>query len=177
MAQAAFDLVSANGYDTVTINDLASATGVSRSTFLRYFGTKEDAVLYAIDEQVKQLADALRDRPAEEGDWTALRRALDTVIEPHQRDSVGALAMTRLVQEVPALYAKMLEKQHSWRPALSEALADRHHAARPVPVPLLVKATSALVCLNVALDQWTTSEGQLDLVELLDEAFGALGPV
>jgi AcrR family transcriptional regulator len=177
LAQAAFDLVSRDGFDTVTVNDLAAATGVSRSTFLRYFATKEDAVLYAIDAQVTQLADALRARPAEEDDWIALRRSLDTVIEPYQRDPVSALAMTRLVQEVPALYARMLEKQHSWRPALSEALADRHSGSAPVTVSVLVKATSALVCLNIALDRWTTSDGKLDLVELLDEAFGALGPV
>ena len=177
LAQAAFDLVSRDGFDKVTINDLASATGVSRSTFLRYFGNKEDAVLYALDAQGTQLAEALRARPQEEDDWKALRRAFDTVIEPYQRDPVGALAMTRLVHEVPALYARMLEKQHSWRPALSAALADRHDISGDLPVPLLVKATAALVCLNIALDRWTASDGRLDLVALLDEAFCALGPV
>jgi hypothetical protein len=84
--------------------------------------------------------------------------------------------MTRLVAEVPALYARMLERQHSWVPALSEALAERHQASQPVPVPLLVKATTALVCLNIALSHWTSSDGQQDLVAFLDEAFGAPGP-
>jgi hypothetical protein len=33
-----------------------------------------------------------------------------------------------------------------------------------------------LLCLNTALGHWTASGGQLDLVELLDEAFAALAP-
>ncbi|MFI7294871.1 TetR/AcrR family transcriptional regulator [Streptomyces sp. NPDC050121] len=37
------------GFEKVTVNDLAAAAGVSRSTFLRYFGSKEDAVLSAVD--------------------------------------------------------------------------------------------------------------------------------
>lgn len=175
LSRVAFDLASQNGFDKVTINDLASAGGVSRSTFLRYFPTKEDAVLYAIDAQIADLVHALLNRPAAENDWNALRRALDTVIEPYRRDPTSALAMTRLVQDSPALYARMLEKQHSWWPALTEALAERNNSSRPVPLPLVVKATAALVCLNIALDHWTASDGKLDLEGLLDEAFETLG--
>jgi hypothetical protein len=29
--------------------------------------------------------------------------------------------------------------------------------------------------MNVAIDHWTASDGQLDLVELVDEAFSSLG--
>jgi AcrR family transcriptional regulator len=175
LSRAAFDLVLRDGFDNVTINDLAAAAGVSRSTFLRYFGTKEDAVLYTVDAQVTQLADALRARPIEEDDWQALRRAVDILIEPYQRDQVGALAMTQVIQSAPALTARMLEKQHLWRPALTEALADRHSSARPIPIPLAVRATAALVCMNVAIDHWTASGGQLDLIDLVDEAFSSLG--
>lgn len=43
-------------------------------------------------------------------------------------------------------------------------------------VALSVKAAAALDCLNIALDHWTASDGRLDLVALLDEAFAALAP-
>ena len=39
-----------------------------------------------------------------------------------------------------------------------------------------MKAAAALDCLNIAVDHWTASDGQLDLVDLLDEAFATLGP-
>jgi len=170
----AFDLFRRKGFDQVTVNDLAEAAGVSRSTFLRYFRTKEEAVLCAFDTQGEQVADALRARPADEEDWTALRRALDTVIEQHRQDLAGALAMTRLVQEPPALCAGRLEKQSGWRPALAQALADRASPAGPAALGPSVRAAAALDCLNIALDHWTASDGQLDLDALLDEAFAAL---
>ncbi|WP_256966377.1 TetR/AcrR family transcriptional regulator, partial [Streptomyces griseiscabiei] len=62
LAQVAFELFLRDGFDKVTLDDLASAAGVSRSTFLRYFGTKEDAVLGAFDAHGTWVADALRAR-------------------------------------------------------------------------------------------------------------------
>jgi AcrR family transcriptional regulator len=174
LAQVAFDMFRREGFENVTVSDLAAAADVSRSTFLRYFATKEDAVLGAFDAQGEQVATALRGRPAGEDDWTALRRALDTAIEYYHQDPASALAMTRLVQETPALCARKLEKQSGWRPALSRALAERAGTAQPVTVAQSVKAAAALDCLNVALDYWTASGGDLDLVVLLDEAFATL---
>jgi AcrR family transcriptional regulator len=176
LAQVAFDMFRREGFDNVTVNDLAVAADVSRSTFLRYFGTKEDAVLGAFDAQGEQVAIALRGRPAGEDDWTALRRAFDTALESYREDPASALAVTRLVQQTPALCARKLEKQSDWRPVLSRALAERSGTAKPVTVAHSVKAAAALDCLNVALDYWTASDGSLDLVALLDEAFVTLTP-
>ena len=104
---------------------------MSRSTFLRYFGSKEEAVLGAFDAQGDRVADALRARQTDEDDWTALRRALDAVIEHYLQDPVKALALTRLVKDTSALCAGHLEKQNRWRPALIEALAERADPRNP----------------------------------------------
>ncbi|WP_281399167.1 acyl-CoA-like ligand-binding transcription factor [Streptomyces himalayensis] len=116
----------------------------------------------------------MRARPAGEDDWTALRRALDTVVERYHQDPAGALATTRLVRDTPALCARQLEKQHGWRPGLAQALAERHGSSQPATLGETVRAAAALDCLNVAIDHWTASDGRLDLVDLLDEAFAAL---
>ncbi|GAA2471658.1 TetR family transcriptional regulator [Streptomyces longisporus] len=173
LAQVAFELFRREGFDKVTLDDLAAAAGVSRSTFLRYFGTKEDAVLGAFEGQDRRVADALRARPADEDQWTALRHALDTVIERYHMDPAGSLETLRLVRETPALCARQLEKQHSWRPALAQALAERAGSEEPT-LAQSVRAAAALDCLNVALDHWLASDGRLDLVALLDEAFRAI---
>ncbi|WP_327725402.1 TetR family transcriptional regulator [Streptomyces europaeiscabiei] len=176
LAQVAFELFRREGFDNVTVNDLAAAAGVSRSTFLRYFGSKEDAVLGAVDIQGEQVVSALRARPADEGDWTALRRALDTVTELHRQDPDGALAMSQLIMRTPALGARTLEKQNGWRPAIAQALADRADPSWPTLLVPSVRAAAAVDCLNVAVDGWTASDGRLDLDALLDEAFAAFAP-
>ncbi|RDG38003.1 acyl-CoA-like ligand-binding transcription factor [Streptomyces corynorhini] len=107
-------------------------------------------------------------------DWTALRRSLDVVIGSYHQDPAEALATTRLIMSTPALCSRQREKQHSWRPLLVRALADRADPPRAGTVALSVKAAAALECLNIALDHWLVSEGESDLVGLLDEAFAAL---
>ncbi|WP_211275584.1 MULTISPECIES: TetR/AcrR family transcriptional regulator [Actinoplanes] len=172
LAEVAFGMFRSAGFDNVTVNDLAAAAGVSRSTFLRHFGTKEEAVLGAFDLQFEQIAALLRERPASEDDWTALRRALDTMIAPHRTDPENALATARLVEETPALCAHQLHKQNTWRPALATALAAR--SGQSVTMAHEVRAGAALACLNIALGHWTRSNGERDLDELLNEGFHAL---
>jgi AcrR family transcriptional regulator len=174
LAQVAFELVLSEGYENVTVNDLAAAAGVSRSTFLRYIGNKEEAVLSAFEAHGERVAEALRARPATEDDWTALRRALETAMEHYRQDPESALAITRLVQDTPALCARQLERQKGWRPTLAKALAERTGEAEPATLAHATRAAAALECLNVALDHWTASDGRLDLPGLLDEAFAAL---
>lgn len=176
LAQVAFDLFLREGFEKVTLDDLAAAAGVSRSTFLRYIGSKEEAVLGVFDAHGEQVAEAVRARPADEDDWTALRRGLDAAIEHYRRDPARALRLTRFVLNTPALCARQLEKQRGWWPALARALAERTDPAQPVTLAISVKAAAALDCLNIALDHWTASDGRLDLVDLLDQAFGALTP-
>ncbi|EDY50471.1 TetR family transcriptional regulator (plasmid) [Streptomyces clavuligerus] len=174
LAQVAFDLFRRNGFDKVTLDDLASAAGVSRSTFLRYFRTKEDAVLGAFDAQGEKLAAALRDRPAAEDDWTALRRAMDCVLDPYRKDPEHSLALAALVRETSALCARHLEKQDGWRATLARSLAERSGSPGPGTLAQTVRAAAALDCLNAALDHWTASDGHSDLDTLLDEAFAVL---
>jgi AcrR family transcriptional regulator len=174
VAQAAFDLFRRDGFDKVTVNDVATAAGVSRSTFLRYFQTKEDAVLGRLDGHGEELAEALRDRPADEDDWTALRRALDVFIAHNHEDPAMALEETRLILSTPALRTRLLEKQAGWRATLAEILAERTGSNGRSPMAPWVRAAAALDCFTIAIDHWTADDGRSDVAKFVDEAFEAL---
>lgn len=174
LALAAFDLIEREGFANVTVTDLAVAGGVSRSTFLRYFDGKEDAILSAFDAQGEQAANALLNRPKHESDWTALRGAFGPIIDRYREDPDRALAITHLIWSTPALRAGLLERQHLWLPGISHALAERSGLGESPSVAVSVKCAAALDCLNIAIRHWTASEGRLSLIDLLDEAFAAL---
>ncbi|UHH16380.1 TetR/AcrR family transcriptional regulator [Streptomyces malaysiensis] len=80
LARVALGLFSRESFEAVTLDDLAASAGVSRSTFLRYFGSKEEVVLFTFDPLGDQMAEALRARPADEDHWTALRRAVEPAV-------------------------------------------------------------------------------------------------
>ncbi|NEE10887.1 TetR family transcriptional regulator, partial [Streptomyces sp. SID7499] len=60
----------------VTVEAVADAAGISRRTFSNYFTSKEDALLYGEEQQIRALVRSVRDRPAEEPAWPALRAAV-----------------------------------------------------------------------------------------------------
>src|ERR1700733_11182969 len=98
LSLAAYELVVEKGYGNVTLDDMAAAGGVSRSTFLRYFRTKDQAIMVALEAYVERISDALRARPRGEDDWSALRSAIETFVLPiYERNPAGAQDFTRLV--------------------------------------------------------------------------------
>ena len=174
LSLAAYDLVVEKGYGNVTLDDMAAAGGVSRSTFLRYFRTKDQAILVALKAYVERMADALRARPHEEDDWSALRSAIESFVVPiYARNPAGAQAISRLAMFTRALSGAHLERA-DWRTPLTGALAERHGITGPVPIGLSVKVDAALDCLALAVAHWVAVDGETDLVDLLREGFAAL---
>ena len=174
LSLAAYDLVVEKGYGNVTLDDMAAAGGVSRSTFLRYFRTKDQAILVALKAYVERMADALRARPHEEDDWSALRSAIESFVVPiYARNPAGAQAISRLAMFTRALSGAHLERA-DWRTPLTGALAERHGVTGPVPIGLSVKVAAALDCLALAVAHWVAVDGETDLVDLLREGFAAL---
>lgn len=174
LSQTAFELARERGFDKVTVDEMAAAAGVSRSTLLRYFGTKEEAVLSAFDDHAMGFAEELRARPADEDHWTALRRSLEGVVPFYLQDPPAALAITQFILSTPALHSRHAERRHGWRPILTAALAERAGLSGRPPVRLAVLAAAALDCMDIAVAHWADSDGQDDLGMLLAEGFDTL---
>jgi AcrR family transcriptional regulator len=59
--KAAFDVFARQGYAATSLDDIATATPVSRQTVYNHFGDKETLFLAVINEQITTNLDALRD--------------------------------------------------------------------------------------------------------------------
>ncbi|UCM88148.1 TetR family transcriptional regulator [Streptomyces marincola] len=173
LARVAFNRFCLTGFDQVTFSDLAEAAGVSRSTFLRYFGTKEDVVLFVFDPVGDVIADALDADRADEDDWSRLRNALESAVTFLVRDVQHLVTILSLVDQTPALCARLREKQTEWRPKIVARLRETASPADESPVVANVRAAAALECLWIVLGQWSANGGREDLGDLLDAAFAA----
>ena len=90
---AAVDLFTAKGYDSTTVEEIAEAAGVSRRTFFRYFSSKDDLMVKAIDSYGDLLSAAIRNTapgaaPIEIVEQTVTRVVGVVLAEPRVRDSM-----------------------------------------------------------------------------------------
>ncbi|MBS0023368.1 TetR/AcrR family transcriptional regulator [Microbacterium paraoxydans] len=98
---AALELFQTQGFDQTSVEQIAKAAGVSRSTFFRQFGGKEDVVF--ADHEV--LLDQLREFLAEghEDPWAAVCAASESVFAHFSSDPEMARRRYQIVRQVPVL--------------------------------------------------------------------------
>ncbi|TCJ31739.1 TetR family transcriptional regulator [Parafrankia sp. BMG5.11] len=204
LMSVAMDLFVRNGYEATTIDEIVAAAGMSRRSFFRYFGSKEDVVLGHLDALGASLAEALDQRPANEDAWTALRRAFDTLIAHQTSDPQGALSMRQMLDGSPGLQARNLERQCRWHdrlapqiaarlsypgtgpaddsPAGAGAVVDSHPGdSHPGAGPATGARTAAVIgaalaCMEAANRAWMATDGRTPLATILDDVMRTVHP-
>ncbi|MCA2218146.1 TetR/AcrR family transcriptional regulator [Jidongwangia harbinensis] len=176
VTEVAMDLFLEKGFEATTIDDIAAAAGISRRSFFRYFGTKEDIVLGHLAGDGARAGAALAARPAGEPAWTALRNvflSIDDVPADHER----LLKISEMMYGTPSLRARSVEKHLQWQAdLLPEVLRRLPPAPDEATAALRARAViaSAIACLDAAGETWTRSRGTVPLRDLLTVAFDAV---
>ncbi len=98
---AALDLFADQGFEATSVEQIAQAAGVSRSTFFRQFGGKDDVVFTDHDELLARLRDFLSER--HENPWAAVCEASVQVFRHFAADPVLARRRYAVVRQVAAL--------------------------------------------------------------------------
>lgn len=165
LARVAFERFCLQGFARVTFDELASSAGVSRSTFLRHFRTKEDAVLFVFD----LVGDTMSSVLSSGGD---LRAGLIQAADQLQADTPELLAVLDLVGSTPELSSGLFSKQAVWLDAaLPDALAS---SPDEDPVATEAQLASAFACFGVALRRWSAGGGKEELTVVLGRAVAPL---
>ncbi|MFK0206303.1 TetR family transcriptional regulator [Agrobacterium sp. NPDC090283] len=173
IAARALALFDQKGFDGVTVDDIAAASGISRRSFFRYFPTKEDVVVGSHAAFGPRVTEALIVRPQDEGVWLSLRRAFDVLADNVERDPDTAARTMRVVNSTASLRAHSLEKHIAWGEDLAPEVARRlgGGARHRLEADTLVHA--AFACLDVALAHFSR-EPDGPIHDLLDAAFAAV---
>ncbi|MEU8508386.1 TetR family transcriptional regulator [Streptomyces brevispora] len=172
--EAALRLTVEHGFDHVTVEAVADAAGISRRTFSNYFTGKEDAVLYGEERQIGELVRTVRERPAEEGAWTALRAAVAQFAERLAPPKREWAVRTRLAMRHPSLLARQLANHAALERDLAEAVATRQDHSTD-PVRPLILAAAFLASLRIAMRMWIEEDLAREPAEVIDEIMGEMG--
>jgi mycofactocin system transcriptional regulator len=168
----ALELFARDGFETTTMDDIATALGLGRRTLFRYFPSKNDIVWGNFD----QVLDRLRALLAATPDEVPLRRALAAAIvesnhyEPDQLHELR-IRMT-LITSTPALQAHSMLRYAAWRRVIADFVARRRGEGPDDLIPL----TLGHICLGIsmaAFSKWVASP-QDDLDADLARAFATL---
>jgi AcrR family transcriptional regulator len=176
VAEMAIELFTERGYEGTTIDNICEVAGISRSTFFRYFHTKEDVLLRDYVDMDDSLLVALMARPDDETPWVAIRRALDPLIDQYSANPERTLRSAKLFIKTPTLVTFHREKLARWgqflRPELARRLgADPQDLTDPRATALI---SAALACLDATLAAWATADGVPHLAQLLDRTMNAI---
>lgn len=127
ISAAALRLFLADGFDAVSVVDIAAAAEVSKRTLFKYFPAKEDLVVHRFADHVDEAARTVEGRAPEQAPLAALRTAFHAGLDNHEPstglcDAPQALACYRLVLDTPALTARLAQFLTSGEVALAQAL-------------------------------------------------------
>jgi AcrR family transcriptional regulator len=130
---AALQLFDKNGFTETTVDEIADEADVSRSTFFRYFGSKEAVLFGSVDENGEVLSQLILKRPATESPMVAFENALVefAAVPGIARQPADADRLRRILEAHPALQTKVAQLTHNWQTRLAGTLADRDGESRP----------------------------------------------
>lgn len=133
MRDAAARLFAEQGYEATTVAQIASADRVGERTFYRYFDGKDDLLAEQALSWIDVLHQAIRDRPAQEGPYLAVARAMSAVAGRLAGDAAtgGAWILTDLPRPVATLRQATPAPLRRLERSIAEALLSR--PAEPGP--------------------------------------------
>ena len=171
LLDAALDLFEARGYEATTVEDIASACGVSHMTFFRHFPTKQSVLLD--DPYDPLIAGVVAAQPASLPPIERVARGLASAAQ-HMDAAIGEEARRRIAiaATTPELRPALLDNTRATEEAIVAACAESgtdERAAR-------VAAAACLAALSVALRDWATKDSDAALGAVTVAALRVVAP-
>lgn len=150
ISDAAVSLFLSKGFDAVSVTEIAAAADVSRPTLFRYFRSKEDMALFRFADHEDEAARIVASRPVGTSPLDALlSHFLDGLATRDPitglSDDPEALAFHALLNDTPALLARLHTYLARSEAALAAALAGLPHTSQEADPPLGARLAAAQI--------------------------------
>jgi AcrR family transcriptional regulator len=168
LAQAAFDLFDERGYEQTTVDDITERAGLGRTTFFRYYRSKEDVIFPDHD----RLLEIVKDRLLTSSHHTVLAAVSDAVrlVLLHYLDE-GEVARRRyaLTSVAPTLRDREIASVARYQRLFREFIADwMGEPGEPASLRAELMAAAVVAAHNHVLRRWLRGECQDPIGEFED---------
>lgn len=169
LSRIGLEMFIRDGFDNVTVEDIAAAAGIGRRTFFRYFSSKNDLPWGDFDSLLNHMRSRLDEVPEGMPLFEALREAvIDFNRFPEQEMPLLRQRMKCLLT-TPTLVAHSALRYQAWREVIASFTAERLGIREDSHLAM----TLGRVCLGISLsayEEWLQDEN-LDLAQLIDLGF------
>jgi AcrR family transcriptional regulator len=176
LGAAAMQLAVERGLENVLVEDIAAAADVSPRTFNNYFASKYEAICALALDRAARVGEALRERPAGESLWAAVRGA---VLEVYGVASAAPdpelIAGIRLVTSSPELRGEYLKALSIMQYDLAGVITERS-GGDPAADAIVARALAAAVTavIQAATERWLFADPPVPLAPVVEDALGEL---
>lgn len=169
----ALRLFDEQGFDSVSMDDVAAAAGISRRSLFRLFPSKAALVWGGLDEFATRFTEALRARPADEPSATALRAAYRVGASFPEETVEVTRHRLRVIRTNPSLQRGGDATITSLTDAIVRFVAERDGGSVD-DLAVIVRASTLAAATNAALTWWAT-HGEGRPADAVDQAIDLLG--
>jgi len=171
ISAVAYALFRAQGFDRTTMDDIAKAAGIGRTTLWRYFESKSDILWDEFDSSTERFRSALA-RAGAGQDADVVFAAYRSIMT--ESDELRAVTKARLAVVAVGTTPTMAMWEHfdSWARMIADFLAARRQLDRP-DAECVITGRVLWAALWCAVSEWSLSE-ELRPDAFLDRARAAL---
>ena len=176
LGAAAMRLAVERGLENVLVEDIAAAADVSPRTFNNYFASKYEAICALALDRSFRIGEALRERPAGESLWDAVRNAvLDVYASATAAPSPEVIAGIRLVTGSPALRGEYLKVLSIMQYELAAAITERTGTTAAADTFFTRAFSGAITAVvQAASEQWLFADPPVGLASVIEHALSEL---
>ncbi len=149
-----------DGYEAVSVDAIASAANIGRTTFFRYFGSKSGVIWGPFDATIEWLLEALA-QAAPDDPLSAIRSAVITSTRSALYSSEVWLERFQLLDSYPSLRAEAFAHWERWKSAIAEHVAAAEELDPNSAVPMAVAGACQGVFM-AELRNWQNSDNERD---------------
>lgn len=166
---AAIDLFYAEGFDQVTVEQIALRAGVSRRTFFRYFSSKEDVLASSVRNFVDALSEAITNDHSAASSLSVVKHTIPVVLGPF-------LPSAERVMQIATRSVSARSAQVHQGPLVQErlvhAFATRENRADRPHLDDRFLAALTLFAISLCVELWV-EQRERSLTEIVEDVFSS----
>ena len=162
---SAFALFDERGFERCTVEDIVEHAGVSRTTFFRYFPSKED-VMFPDHDSILERIGVLLNSPQDSPPLTMVFRAARLVLTYYVDEGERARMRFRMASAVPALRDREVTFAHRYQRTFHKFLAARCGPSLFEQIGVELQASAVVTANNHIIRRWLREQTAEPMKEL-----------